>query len=185
MDQSALRQVLLVEKDFVRELYCASPNHLRYKLSVASNQQLDLIVRLVGEVAAGRIPITRREYDAVKRKRKATQAHVRFGSAEVVQRLLSEPPQERELRLGALFSVSAALPNLLHPIVSTWAEGSTSPQEGDFSGSARCQQKDPDNTTYVPVPAVSEPKRSLKPPEVGFKAESDGDHSSPGLASTS
>lgn len=166
MDNSeSLRRILLEEKEFVLRLYGAPTLRTATNaLYHATDAQLNLIVKLVAEVAGGRVPIALKDIARIKSKKKLKKADSIFAKPENVKRLLAEPPQHREERLKALTSVAAAFRPLLEPIVSKWSASGEEPLGGERGYAEPAPPSGPDSSRK-PVVRIHAAKDPLEAPD--------------------
>lgn len=110
MNRLALRRALKENKLFLFNIL--EGTRLKRKIGKATEEQLALLCRIIHETFAGVWPITAKNLQTIKKKRKFQELETNFASADSCNKLITNSSQAK----SALLTVSTVLPLILEPI---------------------------------------------------------------------
>ena len=112
IDKSALRDLMLRNKDFLARLYTSdSPLYTKKVIVNAETEQLHITIQILHYLANGEIPMRIKDYKSVCVKKKHGFIFKSFRILENVNKLLNE---SREIQCKALVKIAVCYPNLFY-----------------------------------------------------------------------
>ena len=114
MERSKLRNLMLLNKNFLAELYKSpNPSITKKTLSFASNLQLRIVIHILHCLSKGWIPLKRQQFDSLHKAKKTRYLNDQFLKKTSVNKLLRS---ERKDQLEVLFKFSSCFQNLFYSI---------------------------------------------------------------------
>ena len=113
MNKTQLRRFMILEKQFLGRLYKSNAIVARKELSMASTNQIKLVIYICHFITCGSIPVTSKGLEALKIGKRGGFLHKTFVTKASTNRLLKAM---RKDQLTALFKISSCFNYLLHSI---------------------------------------------------------------------
>lgn len=110
MDVSYLKSEFLNVKSFLYELYIGNPRSNSTKISQATDQKLNVVIKILHLICIGEIHLRRDDYNALKKSKRLNFLKSNFNTKINYVRLLNGP---REQKVNVLRKLSALYKPLL------------------------------------------------------------------------
>ena len=112
MDQQSVKNQLVRDKEFLRELYEAKePVKAKHVLNFASDSQISTLIKFLHFLSNGEITIKKENFDEISKARKIQVLKKFVETKAAVQRLLRN---ERKIKMNFLKKLTTVYPFLLH-----------------------------------------------------------------------
>lgn len=114
MNEDNLKLLLIRDKVFLKQLY-SGPNVVKNKsiLLSAENSELNTLLYYLHFVANGKIPITKNNFQALKKSKKLTFIQKKIEKDADLSKLVNS---SRKIKLNFLIKISTSFPNLLYAL---------------------------------------------------------------------
>jgi hypothetical protein len=110
----SLREKLIEETVFLKNIESSKPLKVRHMLNAASSKQLKLLIKIIHHVVSGNIPLKGADFSLLTRARKISLLSREFEREKDVSALLKK---SRGDILSVLYKVQSVIGVLLSPIV--------------------------------------------------------------------
>ena len=112
IEKSALRDLMLRDKDFLARLFTSdSPSITKKQIVNSEPGQLCLLIQILHKITNGSIPIRNKDYKNVCQTKKHGFIFKSFRKPENAKKLLNEP---REIQCKILTKIAACYPSLFY-----------------------------------------------------------------------
>lgn len=113
--QLKLKQLMLLNKEFLKQCFLLNIYQVKKHLAAAKNQQLKLLATIIHNVSNGTIELAKSKYRVITNKKKLNFILKTFSS----KRALNSVVKSRDSMLEAFFNIAGCLSAVISPIFSS------------------------------------------------------------------